>query len=207
MSIIILSGSSKFRKQIEQVHASLTLQGNIVISPPFFERRAGLAWTGEQIKLMNELQFKKIDLSDELYIIDVDGCIEGDTRKEIAYAEIKGKKVRYYSQECEYEYVHKDQQQTNLWDQALKLIAREIKSAAYNTWFQETKGSYDGETFVIECANEFSTDWLYERYAHVVLKAAEQVTGSDQVKISFQTRKTVQPAVEAVDKLRVVKIG
>ncbi|OJG97056.1 hypothetical protein RV18_GL001205 [Enterococcus termitis] len=41
---------------------------------------------------------KKIDLSDEIFVINVDGYIGDSTRKEIAYAIQNNKIVNYYSQ-------------------------------------------------------------------------------------------------------------
>lgn len=97
MRIITLCGSTKFKKQFEQTNAYLTLQGNIVISVAFFEHSEGIQITKEQAELLGNLHFRKIDLSDEIFVIDVDGYIGESTRKEIEYAEKQGKSIRYYS--------------------------------------------------------------------------------------------------------------
>ena len=39
---------------------------------------------------------RKIDMADEIYVINVDGYIGDSTRSEIRYAEKHGKMVRYY---------------------------------------------------------------------------------------------------------------
>ena len=46
---------------------------------------------------MDELHLRKIDLADEIYVIDWGGYIGESTAKEIAYAQVAGKKVRYLS--------------------------------------------------------------------------------------------------------------
>lgn len=97
MRIITLCGSTKFKKQFEQTNAYLTLQGNIVISVAFFEHSEGIEITKEQADLLGTLHLRKIDLSDEVFVIDVDGYIGESTRKEIEYAEEQGKLIRYYS--------------------------------------------------------------------------------------------------------------
>ncbi|WP_211746442.1 hypothetical protein [Paenibacillus sp. Marseille-Q4541] len=97
MRIITLCGSTKFKEQFEQTNAFLTLQGNIVISVAFYEQSDGFEITEEQAELLGELHFKKIDMSDEIFVIDVDGYIGNSTRKEILYAKETGKTVRYYS--------------------------------------------------------------------------------------------------------------
>ncbi len=97
MRVITLCGSTKFKRQFEQVNAYLTLKGNIVISLAFFEQSEGIELTTEQAELLGDLHFKKIDLSDEIFVIDVEGYIGSSTKKEIEYAERTGKTVRYYS--------------------------------------------------------------------------------------------------------------
>ena len=99
MKIITLCGSTKFKKQFEQANACLTLQGNIVISLAFFEQSEGFEISDKQAELLGNLHFRKIDLSDEIFVIDVEGYIGSSTKSEIDYAKEKGKAVRYYSSE------------------------------------------------------------------------------------------------------------
>ncbi|MDQ0166981.1 hypothetical protein [Bacillus horti] len=97
MKVITLCGSTKFKEPFERTNAFLTLQGNVVMSVAFFEQSEGFEITQEQAELLGEIHFRKIDLSDEIFVIDVDGYIGESTRKEIKYAEEKGKPIRYYS--------------------------------------------------------------------------------------------------------------
>ncbi|WP_413303588.1 hypothetical protein AA0X95_26400 [Bacillus sp. 1P10SD] len=102
MKVITLCGSTKFKEQFEKANVYLTLQGNAVISLGFFEQSEGIEITKEQEELFAKIHLKKIDLADEIFIIDVDGYIGSSTRNEIEYATKTGKTVRYYSQ-CELE--------------------------------------------------------------------------------------------------------
>lgn len=97
MKVVTLCGSTKFKKQFEQANGYLTLQGNIVLSLAFFEQSEGFEITQEQAELLGKIHFRKIDLSDEIFVIDVDGYIGSSTRREIEYAIETGKTVRYYS--------------------------------------------------------------------------------------------------------------
>ncbi|MFE7061773.1 DUF4406 domain-containing protein [Sutcliffiella sp. NPDC057660] len=99
MKIITLCGSTKFKKQFREAEASLTLQGHIVISLGFFEQSEGIKITMEQEKLFEDMHYKKIDMSDEIFVIDVDGYIGKSTNKEIEYAQKTGKLIQYYSKE------------------------------------------------------------------------------------------------------------
>jgi hypothetical protein len=47
-------------------------------------------------KEMDELHFRKINLSDEIYVINCVGYIGSSTRKEIDYALAKGMPIRYF---------------------------------------------------------------------------------------------------------------
>ncbi|MGG3562146.1 hypothetical protein ABES03_11140 [Neobacillus rhizosphaerae] len=98
MKVITLCGSTKFKEQFEKANAYLTLQGNVVISLGFFEQSEGIEITQEQEELFAKIHFRKMDLADEIFIIDVNGYIGSSTRKEIEYATNAGKPVRYYSQ-------------------------------------------------------------------------------------------------------------
>lgn len=99
MKIITLCGSTKFKEQFEQANAYLTLQGNIVISLAFFEQSEGFEITEQQAELLGNLHFRKIDISDEIFVIDVNGYIGSSTKREIEYAQEKGKGIRYYSKD------------------------------------------------------------------------------------------------------------
>ncbi|MGM0883002.1 MAG: hypothetical protein ACQEXQ_18450 [Bacillota bacterium] len=97
MKVVTLCGSTKFKKQFEQVNGNLTLQGNIVLSLAFFEQSEDFEITQEQAEILGKIHFRKIDISDEIFVIDVDGYIGSSTRREIEYATETGKMVRYYS--------------------------------------------------------------------------------------------------------------
>ncbi|CAH2714848.1 hypothetical protein BACCIP111895_02024 [Neobacillus rhizosphaerae] len=98
MKVITLCGSTKFKEQFEKANAYLTLQGNIVISLGFFEQSEGIVITQEQVNLFKKIHYRKIDMSDEIFVIDVNGYIGNSTRKEIEYAKSNGKTIRYFSQ-------------------------------------------------------------------------------------------------------------
>ncbi|PAK49724.1 hypothetical protein [Paenibacillus sp. 7541] len=97
MKVITLCGSTKFKPQFDLANAFLTLQGHLVFGLAFFEQSEGFEITCEQAELLGELHFRKIDRSDEIYVIDVGGYIGDSTRREIEYAKQQGKAVRYYS--------------------------------------------------------------------------------------------------------------
>ena len=46
-------------------------------------------------EMLDDMHKRKIDMADEIYVINVGGYIGDSTRSEIDYAFSKGKKVRY----------------------------------------------------------------------------------------------------------------
>lgn len=97
MKVITLCGSTKFKEQFEQANRYLTLQGNIVISLAFFEQSEGIEITKEQAELFAKIHLRKIEMSDEIFVIDVEGYIGSSTKNEIEYAIKNGKTIRYFS--------------------------------------------------------------------------------------------------------------
>jgi hypothetical protein len=109
--IVCLCGSTKFYKQFMQANFEETMKGNIVLSVGFFMHSAHeLDWTkrehGETIGItaeekiaLDELHKRKIDLCDEVLVLNVGGYIGESTFSEIAYAKHHYKVVRYL--ECE----------------------------------------------------------------------------------------------------------
>ncbi|GAB6928677.1 hypothetical protein JCM10914A_26600 [Paenibacillus sp. JCM 10914] len=99
MAVITLCGSTKFKPQFREAEAAFTLQGHIVLSVGFFEQSDGFELTAAQERLLKALHFRKIDMADEIFVIDVNGYIGDSTRAEIEYTLQLGKKVRYYSRD------------------------------------------------------------------------------------------------------------
>jgi len=100
MKIITLCGSTRFKNEINAVNAELTMAGDLVISLGGFGHVdiPDNDWTtgGNADKLMlDELHKRKIDLADEIFVVNVGGYIGESTRGEIVYARAHGKTVRY----------------------------------------------------------------------------------------------------------------
>lgn len=101
--VITLCGSTRFKDAFMEAQKRLTLEGNIVISVGLFGHSGDSeVWENmdegtltETKKMLDDMHKRKIDMSDEIYVINVGGYIGESTRSEIAYAEKKGKTVRY----------------------------------------------------------------------------------------------------------------
>ena len=94
--VITLCGSTRFKNAFLQAQKRLTLEGNIVISVGLFGHSGdNEAWTEGTKEMLDDMHLRKIDLADEIFVINVDGYIGSSTQAEIAYAKRNGKPVRY----------------------------------------------------------------------------------------------------------------
>ncbi|NHN31161.1 hypothetical protein G9U52_15080 [Paenibacillus sp. S3N08] len=93
--VITLCGSTKFKAEFEAENRRLTLAGNLVISVGVFGHSDGIQLTTQEKELLDNIHLRKIDLADEIRVINVGGYIGSSTSKEIEYAISKGKPISY----------------------------------------------------------------------------------------------------------------
>ena len=95
--IITLCGSTKFKAQFLGEQKRLTLAGNIVISVGLFGHSGDQeVWTSNVKEMLDDMHKRKIDLADQIHVINVGGYIGSSTKSEIEYAEKMGKKITYF---------------------------------------------------------------------------------------------------------------
>ena len=94
--VITLCGSTRFKEEFLESQKRLTLEGNIVITVGLFGHSGDdVVWTEGVKDMLDRQHLAKIDLADEIFVINVGGYIGDSTRREIAYAEFKGKTIKY----------------------------------------------------------------------------------------------------------------
>ena len=94
--VITLCGSTRFKEQFLEQQKRLTLEGNIVISVGMFGHSGDQEVWSEGVKdMLDDMHKRKIDMADEIFVINVGGYIGSSTKSEIAYAQSTGKMVRY----------------------------------------------------------------------------------------------------------------
>lgn len=94
--VITLCGSTRFKEQFLEAQKRLTLEGNIVISVGLFGHSGdNEVWTEGTKAMLDDMHKRKIDMADEIFVINVCGYIGESTRSEIEYAKAQGKKINY----------------------------------------------------------------------------------------------------------------
>lgn len=95
-TIVCLCGSTRFSEAFREANLRETLAGRIVLSIGCdFKSDDALGLTDEDKARMDELHLRKIDLADEVLILNVGGYVGQSTARELAYAQQHGKRVRF----------------------------------------------------------------------------------------------------------------
>ena len=101
--VITLCGSTRFKNEFIEAQKRLTLEGNIVISVGLFGHSGDTeVWenmTEDTVtktkEMLDDMHKRKIDMADEIFVINVGGYIGDSTKSEIEYAKAHGKIVKY----------------------------------------------------------------------------------------------------------------
>lgn len=101
-TIICLCGSTRFSEAFQRANFEMTLAGKIILTigcdtkcdDDLFSEMSPDDLVNLK-KGLDTLHFRKIDMADEVLILNVDGYIGESTSKELAYAKAMGKRVRF----------------------------------------------------------------------------------------------------------------
>ena len=93
--IVCLCGSTKFKDEFILANKQETMKGKIVLSVGLFGHADNIRLTDEDKEKLDELHLRKIDIADEVLILNVKGYIGNSTLKELRYAYYKDKKIRF----------------------------------------------------------------------------------------------------------------
>ena len=101
--IVTLCGSTRFKREFLEVQKRLTLEGNIVISVGLFSHSGDFeVWENtdegtltKTKNMLDDMHKRKIDMADEIFVINKNGYIGSSTKYEIEYALKTNKKVSY----------------------------------------------------------------------------------------------------------------
>jgi hypothetical protein len=101
--VVTLCGSTRFKDEFLREQKRLTLEGNIVISVGLFGHSGdNEVWESmdegtltKTKEMLDDMHKRKIDMADEIFVINVGGYIGDSTRSEIEYAKQHGKRVEY----------------------------------------------------------------------------------------------------------------
>ena len=99
--VVCLCGSTRFYQQFMEANYRETMAGHIVLSVGFYPHAVremhgeGVGITNEQKEALDELHKRKIDLADEVLVLNVGGYVGNSTKSEIGYAILHDKPIRW----------------------------------------------------------------------------------------------------------------
>jgi hypothetical protein len=95
-TIVCLCGSTRFSQAFREANLDETLAGRIVLTIGCDMKCDSSLGLGPEVKeMLDELHLRKIDLADEVFILNIEGYIGQSTMRELAYAIANGKKIRF----------------------------------------------------------------------------------------------------------------
>lgn len=73
-----------------------------------------------------------------------------------------------------------------IWEQALEQFQRTYPKPNYDTWFKYTSAVYENGQFKICCTNEFSKNWLQQKYGADISIVLNHITGNTTLDITYE---------------------
>lgn len=83
----------RFREELERLDAELTLAGHVVLTPTPLAQSTEL--DVEERARLGRIHLQKVEMADEVLIVNVGGYIGESTRREIEHARSRGVLVRF----------------------------------------------------------------------------------------------------------------
>lgn len=90
--IVTICGSMKFIDKMKEVATRLEIENKYIVIQCVYTNDK---LNEEEQQILSELHYKKINISDAIYVVNVNGYIGSSTIKEIQYAKTLGKEIMY----------------------------------------------------------------------------------------------------------------
>jgi predicted house-cleaning noncanonical NTP pyrophosphatase (MazG superfamily) len=100
MKVITICGSLKFEDDIKKYTQKLELEGNCVLSIVYSTKEKN-TYTDEELHTLEVCHYKKIELSDAIFVVNKNGYIGESVKKEIKYASDHNKEIIYLENRME----------------------------------------------------------------------------------------------------------
>lgn len=92
-TIRCLIGSTRYRNEFESAAKAFSARGEVVLAPHIYASTDGLSKNDSD--LLHEMNLKRIEMADMVFVINPNNRIPDHVHEEIAYAESLGRIVTY----------------------------------------------------------------------------------------------------------------
>jgi len=100
-TVVVLCGSSKFKSTIMGLMQRESLRGKIVLQHGFYHHVDLVPITDMQKQMLDEMMLRKIEMADEVLIVNVNGYMGTSTKHALAHAQKLRKKIIWYEEPTE----------------------------------------------------------------------------------------------------------
>ena len=97
MKTLTICGSMRYAEQMKRISFLLEVVHGFNILQCVYDPEGYVIGDAEK-QVLAAAHMKKIDMSDGIYVVDIDGYIGNSVKAEIAYAQKSGKEVIYHTQ-------------------------------------------------------------------------------------------------------------
>lgn len=95
IKVITICGSMRFSKEMMKIAEELELKDGYAVIQCVYNVD-GHKYDEIDEDMLDKMHKKKIDISDAIYVVNIDGYIGNSTKNEIEYAKNSGKEVIYH---------------------------------------------------------------------------------------------------------------
>lgn len=95
IKVITICESMRYSKEMMKIAEELEIKNGYAVIQCIYNVD-GLKYEGLDANILDKIHRKKIDISDAIYVVNIDGYIGDSTKREIEYALSNGKEVMYY---------------------------------------------------------------------------------------------------------------
>jgi len=96
MKVVTICGSLKFEEDMIKIAGELETKENTCVLQCIYGLKN---LTDDEKKKLAELHYKKIDISDAIYVVNIGGYIGESTKLEIEYAQKHKKEIIYHERD------------------------------------------------------------------------------------------------------------
>ena len=95
VKVITICGSMRYSKEMMKISEDLELKKGYAVIQCVYNVD-GQKYEGVDASILDKIHRKKIDISDAIYVVNIDGYIGNSTKNEIEYALKNGKEILYH---------------------------------------------------------------------------------------------------------------
>ena len=95
IKVITIGGSMRYSKEMMKIAEELELKHGYAVIQCVYNVD-GQKYDGIDVSTLDKIHRKKIDISDAIYVVNIDGYIGNSTKNEIEYAKRNCKEIIYH---------------------------------------------------------------------------------------------------------------